>query len=95
MPVVLPTPDELERMPWRARQRARAQARALLLAVQASEHRCYHGSDRPSASTLAARLEWARQVRAEARRLERVPVWDASPDPDAAAHVAALLEAIA
>ena len=94
MPLTIPTPEELAVMPWPQRQRVSRQVRLLLLALNSEEHRCYHDSDGASATTEKERQEWARQVRAEARALQAVEVYDATPDPDAAAHRAALLEAL-
>ena len=95
MPITIPTPDELAAMPWHQQQRARRTVRQLLVALN-NEHRCYHGSDGASATTLAQRQEWARQVRREAKRIEAASrvVHDCSPDPHWQEHQAALLEAI-
>lgn len=106
MPVVLPAPTELAQLPWHARDRAILTARALLRTysgiAEPSEPRRWHATAeevqrrKTQASIRAA--EWGEAVRDEARRLERAayraPV-ELPPDPDAAAHRAALMDNVA
>lgn len=79
MPIIIPTPDEIARMDHR--QRTALSKRLKSDRVRASQ----------SVELLTYKTIVGLQIANEAREIERsMPV-----DPDAAAHVAALLEAIA
>jgi hypothetical protein len=79
MPVILPTPDELALMPWHKRDRALAQAKALLASYSRSfepggtrRHRMTDAQRQRSVQVRRKReAAWGAQVRAEAKRLER------------------------
>ena len=95
MPLTIPTPEEIEAMPWHQQQRVRRTVLQLLITLN-TEHRCYHDSKHVSAATLAELKAWARDVRKEAKRLERANrvVYKSTPDPDWQEHQRILLEAI-
>lgn len=79
MPIIIPTPDEIARMDHR--QRTALSKRLKSDRARASQ----------SVELLTYKTVIGLQIANEAREIERnTPV-----DPDAAAHVAALLEAIA
>lgn len=69
-PVVLPSPDELESLPWHVRDRAIATARRLL--ADYGTHVVADGGTRyraRKAAKEAKHAQWAADVRDEARRL--------------------------
>lgn len=77
-------------MPWHAQQRVKRNVRNLLVTIDLVEH------PRQSDRTRAERAAWGREVRAEARRLERLHrvEYATSPDPCAAQHRADLIAAV-
>lgn len=79
MPVIIPTPDEVARMDYRQRAAVCKRVRADLVTVSESLALLAAGTSTPSEVTKAAK-EIQKSMPA---------------DPHAAAHVAALLEAIA
>ena len=90
MPLVLPTPDELARMDWPARDKVIRKARALLTeyanAYVESMPRWYRMTDEQREIAEAARRlrddEWAARERAAAAALLAL----LPPDPEAEAH---------
>lgn len=94
MPITIPTPEEIAAMPWHQRQRVQRTVRQLLATLNGVASQDYR--TRHKAKQKAEVLQWARDVRREAKRLERLYAVELQPggDPDAEAHVAALLKAI-
>jgi len=93
MPVILPSPDEMTRLNWREREIARANVRRALVTLARLEQRDIADLDEvldQAVAKLNATSEWAAGVRADARRLQAMT----PAHPDAAAHRAAVLEAI-
>lgn len=79
MPIIIPTPDEITRMSSRQRS-------VLSKRLKSDRQRAAQ-----SVELLTYRTVIGLQIANEAREIER----SLSADPEAAAHVAALLEAIA
>jgi hypothetical protein len=94
MPIMIPTPAEIRQMPWHERQRVKRIVRQLLATLDgATDH---DGRRRRQSVRKAEVLQWARDVRREAKRLElqaRVER-NTHPDPDAEEHQRVLLEAL-
>lgn len=79
MPVILPSPEELERMDWREREKAMNRARRTMQALREAETQAGQRLER---LWDEAASDWAEATRAEARRLLDV----LPPDPLASEH---------
>ena len=78
MPIILPTPDEIERLSWYERERTIARAAKFLRALMDMPA----GEGPARVVWLPSHATWAEETRAEAVRL-----WAAmGPDPEVMAH---------
>jgi hypothetical protein len=90
MPILIPTPDEIARMSWRQREKAKRRAALALQAAKEANREADVSLDHLWDATRKT-ADWAVAVRAEAQRLYDLH----GPDPEAELHRQQLREALA